>query len=514
MLSKLEGNFPYRAVFVIFIAIFILRAVFALSIGFVDDDAYHWTWTKDLDWSYFDHPGMIAWLEYLSTAVFGDTRLGIRLPSFVCFAFVIYWSWKFTRELFDPWAATFASMIFLWTPLWGFGGFVSSPEPPFIVLWVLAAWVFWQGVREDGERWSLKKTWLCLGVIMGLGFNTKFPMVLIAPGFGLYLLMTRSRRKDLLSPWPWVGALIAALCLWPVIHWNIQHDWPSFKFQFHDRHQGESFSVTRWLGYLGTQVSLLSPGVYVSVILALVASVLRIRDPRWRLLFCLTVPSFLIFYSQPFKADYKPHWMGPAYFLLTFGVGALWSQGLHVGAREWIRARSRKMLWWVASFLILMNLLIYTPFIYPWMPKVFRMVSPEAQWEPKNDISNEVFGWPELGTEALKFQAEIEEQIGVRPFLAGHRYETTAQIWKATGQRTYMLSRTRSHFTVTTSKEEYRNLYGHDALMIATDKYPVNPQEFAKFDSCEAREFKYFRHDELARIFTLHWCKNFQGILR
>lgn len=496
----------------IFSGLLFLRAIFALTVGYVDDDAYHWSWTQQLDWSYFDHPGMIAWLEAFSTSIFGNNRLGIRLPSFLCFSGVVYLIWKFVSDLFDPWAATFTAGLILFSPLWGFGGFVSSPEPPFIVLWVLAIIVFWNGVREDERRWSLKKTWLWLGLIMGLGFNTKFPMVLLAPGFGLYLLMTPSRRKDLLTPWPWIGALIATLLLAPVIYWNIQYDWPSFKFQFHDRHQGESFSVHRWLGYIGMQLGLVSPGVYVSIWLALIASVQKIKEARWRLLFCLSIPSFLVFYPQPFFADFKPHWMGPAYLILLFGVGALWSQGWRWGERQLIRPHSRKMLWSCAGFLIPMNILIYTPAFYPWVPKVVRAVSPDAKWELKNDVSNELFGWPEAGEQALKLQSEIEAKTGRKPFMAGHRYELTAQIWKATMQRTFMLSKTVSHYTVTTTPQEIESLRGKDAVMISTDKYPLDPHEYAKFDSCENREFKFYRADELSRIFVLHWCKNFQGI--
>ena len=56
----------------LFAAVMALRAFFLLNTGLVDDDAYHWSWTQSLDWSYFDHPGMIAWLEALSTGIFGQ----------------------------------------------------------------------------------------------------------------------------------------------------------------------------------------------------------------------------------------------------------------------------------------------------------------------------------------------------------------------------------------------------------------------------------------------------------
>lgn len=499
----------------IFLGILGLRAIFALCTGFVDDDAYHWTWTQQLEWSYFDHPGMVAWLEKLSTSVFGDTRLGIRLPFFLCFSLVVYLTWKLVGDLFDQWAATFTCAMILFAPLWGFGGYVASPEPPFMLLWLLGVIVFWNGIREDGKAWSVKKTWLWLGLIMGIGFNTKFPMVLLAPGFGLYLLATPSRRKDLLKPWPWVGVLIAALFLAPIFYWNVKYDWPSFKFQFHDRHTGGGFEPKRWLGFWGMQIGLLSPGVYFSLICALVASVVNFKkSAAWRMIFCLSIPSFLIFYPQPLWADFKPHWMGPAYFILSLGMGGLWSQGWRWGQRQLINPFSRKMLWWCLGFIIPLNLLMYAPIVYPWVPKVARMISPEKEWNPKNDFSNELFGWPEAGQRALELQAEIEKQTGKKPFFAGHRYEMTAQTWKAVGQRTFMLSLTKSHYTVATTPEELQGLMGRDALMIGNDKYEVTPTEFAKFDSCEPHEFKFYRGDELSRIFVIHHCKNFQGILR
>lgn len=496
------------------IGIFFLRSLFILCTGFVDDDSYHWSWTQQMDWSFFDHPGMIAWLEWVTTGIFGNTRLGVRLPSFICYILINYISWKFVKDLFGEWAAVFAVLMILFVPLWGFGGFVAAPEAPFMALWLLAIWVFWQGVREDSSQWSIKKTWLLLGLIMGLGFNTKFPIVLLAPGFGLYLLLSPKSRNQLLTPWPWIGILISMLFLAPVIFWNLKYDWPSFKFQFRDRHSGGGFELKRWIGYIGTQAGLLSPGVYVGVLLSFVSSAFRLKDPRWRLIFCIALPGFLVFYPQPLWADYKPHWMGPFYFILVFGLSAIWSQGLQLFGKQLVQPFSKKLKWTVAGFLIPMNLLIYAPLPYPWVPKVFRAIAPDKTWVLKNDPSNELFGWDAAGKLANEWQNEIEQQTGCKPFMAGHRYEMTGQIWMATQQRTYMLSRTVSHYTVATSAAELQSIFGKDAIMIANDKYELNPQEFAKFDSCEVKELPIYRFDELAREFKIYWCKNFQGILK
>lgn len=501
--------------FTIFFALtFVFRAFFSLSIGLIDDEAYHWSWTQPLQLSYFDHPAMIAWLESISTKIFGDTILGVRLPSFICYLAIVSILFRLTRDLFDDWAAYFVTFVLLWSPFWGFGGYVASPETPFMLCWCLGAWIFWQGVREDDKRWSLKKTWLSLGVVMGLGLNSKFIIALLALGFGIYLLITPNRRKDLLKPWPWVGFLVATILCSPIFAWNVMHDWPGFRYQFHDRHSGAEFSLGRWFGFFGAQWLFYTPFLYVLLVLAFINSVLRRTEARWRFLFALSLPSIVMFYPQPLWAEYKPHWSGAACTLLLIGAGAIWSEGLKWGRRRIVKPKSKVYTYGILGFFIPLALLTYTPFAYPWIPKVFRAVNPQGQWKTVYDPSNEFSGWLELGRFVNRRQREIHAEYGTRPFIAAHRYENTAQTTWGTKQKVYMLSSTISQYTATQTPEEMTALQGQDAIFVSTEKYEANPMEWAKWDGCSKEEFKTFRKSEHARTFHVYYCKNFQGITK
>src|SRR6185503_4153212 len=55
-----------------------LRAAFAAVTPPLPEEAYHWDFAAHLDWSYYDHPGMIAWSIALGRAVFGDVPFAIR----------------------------------------------------------------------------------------------------------------------------------------------------------------------------------------------------------------------------------------------------------------------------------------------------------------------------------------------------------------------------------------------------------------------------------------------------
>ncbi len=500
--------------FIFFVVLsFAIRILFSVTVGLIDDEAYHWTWSQMLSLSYYDHPAMIAWLEYITTSFLGQTIIAVRLPAFICYALTVYFSWKLAKELFGVISAQVTVLILLWSPFWGFGGYVSSPEPPFMLCWILASWVFWQGVRPDSSRWSTKKTWLTLGLLMGLGLNSKFIIALLAPGFGLYLLFDRELRKTLLTKWPWIGFAIATILCTPIFIWNNEYGWPGFIYQFHDRHSGDSFSLQRWLGWWGAQWGFMTPFVYFMMILVFIKAFRQRSKPNWGFLFFLSLPSILIFYPQPFFADYKPHWSGAAYLLICMAIGNLWEHGLHRKYQVLIKPKSKVIAGGVLGFFILFNLLVYTPFVYPFMPKIYRFVAPKSEWKTTYDLSNEFFGWQEMGQHLLERQKQIHWTTGKEPFLAALRYETTAQTWWGTGQRIFMLNDPRSHYTVRQDHHQSLESYkGKNALVVTTEKYLSNPIDDSHFDRCTPEEFKFYRKDELSRTFTIWYCENFQGI--
>ncbi|MES3036366.1 MAG: glycosyltransferase family 39 protein [Bdellovibrionota bacterium] len=501
---------------VFFLLSLLARIVFSHHVGLIDDEAYHWTWSQDLMLSYYDHPGMIAWLERISTMMFGNTIWGVRLPSFICYVLAVYFMWQLTKQMFDEAAACFVGAIMLWSPFWGFGGYVASPEPPFMLCWVLACYIFWQGTRPDDNRWSVAKTWILLGLVMGLGLNSKFIIALLAPGFGLYLLFTRQRR-DLLTRWPWVGFLIATLLCIPIFAWNIDFDWPGFRYQFHDRHTGESFSFARWIKWFGIQFFFYTPVLYPLLLLSFGWAFKNRKTYRWAFLFYLTLPSMVIFYVQPFFADYKPHWAGAAHLILLMGAGAFYSHGLKWGEKYLIGAHSSALRKNLIGFHIFYNILVYSPFLGPWVPTAYNFVKDKfnlkENWETKWDFSNEFTGWEDLGQRLIDKQRFIYAETGRKPHFAALRYETTAQTWWGSKEKTYMMSSTRSHYTVTQfHRGDFEKLKGSDFLVVTTEKYQANPFEYADWGKCTPEYLKTFRANVHARTFTIWYCQNFKEL--
>ena len=55
-----------------------LRLLLAATAPLLPQEAYYWSWSRHLDWSYFDHPPLATYSMALTTALFGQTVFGIK----------------------------------------------------------------------------------------------------------------------------------------------------------------------------------------------------------------------------------------------------------------------------------------------------------------------------------------------------------------------------------------------------------------------------------------------------
>ena len=61
------------------------------------DEAYYWVWTQRLDFSYFDHPPMIAWLLWVVGQV-GQTEAVLRIVPVACLSGAVWLMWRLTEN--------------------------------------------------------------------------------------------------------------------------------------------------------------------------------------------------------------------------------------------------------------------------------------------------------------------------------------------------------------------------------------------------------------------------------
>jgi hypothetical protein len=219
--------------------------------GFYSDELYYLACTERLALGYVDQPPLFVWVLRLHRELFGDSLVALRvLPAAAGALTVFLTGWMARRlggGLFAQVVATLAAMASL-NSLVMFSLFtVNCLE---ILLWTIAAWILVELCRSREPR-----LWVALGVVLGLSFLTKHTaFILIAGLVGATLLSPL--RRDLLSRWPWLGALAFALLVAPNVFWQVVNDWPSLD---HYRRLAEQNLPTGPLGVLVQQIIVQNP---------------------------------------------------------------------------------------------------------------------------------------------------------------------------------------------------------------------------------------------------------------
>jgi 4-amino-4-deoxy-L-arabinose transferase-like glycosyltransferase len=218
----------WLAVAALIAAMTALRIVYASSIELRTDEAYYWTWSKENVLSFLDHPPMIAWFIRFGTAIFGDTNLGVRFAGIVAMLVTQLLLADIVRRVTHDARAVVLALLMPEAAL--YYGLLMAKVSPDIAMIPFAVAMLWALVRlhESGDaRW-----WLAAGLFAGLALLSKFTVVMLLPAVVAFMLVPDWRRRWLLSPYPWLAALLAVVMFLPALIWNAQHDWASFRFQF------------------------------------------------------------------------------------------------------------------------------------------------------------------------------------------------------------------------------------------------------------------------------------------
>ena len=79
---------------------------------------------------------------------------------------------------------------------------------------------------------------------------------MLIPAVLAFMLVPDWRRRWVLSPYPWLAALIALVLFLPVLIWNAQHDWASFRFQLVRATATHELSLRTVADFIGLQFGL------------------------------------------------------------------------------------------------------------------------------------------------------------------------------------------------------------------------------------------------------------------
>lgn len=225
------------------------------------DEAYYYIWSRHLQLSYFDHPPMVSWFIYLAYLFFPtDNPISLRLVFILAsFAASLIWIKILRHKNFDD------SMIMMWlilfslNPLLGIGSILATPDTPLVLFWTLSFYSYLKILTNHRLIW-----YALLGVFLGLGFCSKYHIILFVISGLIYLLLS---RKIFTLRVAGIFATIAFGLLFsaPVLIWNSQNNWSSFLFQINHGFGESNFEWAWPAGYLVAQLIIVNPFILYSL---------------------------------------------------------------------------------------------------------------------------------------------------------------------------------------------------------------------------------------------------------
>jgi hypothetical protein len=216
----------YNLIFwVINLSLATIKLLFALrpELNLFTEEAQYWLWSRNLDWHYYSKPPMIAGLNFISTAFFGNTEVAIRIIPIllgIATSGVIY---QFAKLIYkSERVALWASLIFLAMPISFLEFTFHTTDTSMTFFWTLAWYLLYRGIKSSEKRW-----WLFAGIATALGIMSKSTMLLIFPASIIFLVLTGSWQKNRIHFV--LFTLVATLGFLPGLIWNFQNDFYTFR---------------------------------------------------------------------------------------------------------------------------------------------------------------------------------------------------------------------------------------------------------------------------------------------
>ncbi|MDB5628816.1 MAG: hypothetical protein JWQ51_1156 [Tardiphaga sp.] len=305
----------------IIVGLVLLRLAAAAFTPLTFDEAYYWTWSKALVGGYYDHPPMVAWVIRAGTLIAGDNEFGVRLVS-VLLALPMSWAVYRAAELLfgGRRVAATAAILLNATMIVAAGTLIVTPDAPLMVASSFVLLALAKVAASGRGVW-----WLGVGVAVGLALLSKYTALLFGPAILIWLIAVPRLRRWLLSPWPYLGAILAFAVFAPVILWNAEHEWVSFIKQL-GRARIETFQLSYIAELIPTQFAFATPLVFVLGVMGLYA--LTRRDTgalAARALiqsFVWTIVAYFAWHSL--HARVEANWFSPIYpaFAIAGAVAA------------------------------------------------------------------------------------------------------------------------------------------------------------------------------------------------
>lgn len=459
----------------------LLRLIIAPQFGLGVDEAHYLLYGRYIDLSYFDHPPLVGWVQYIFISFLGENEFAARLGAIIIGTATLWMLYFFIFKITAKTSLALLGVLALSASFMFNALFVMLMPDTLLFVLIIPIIVATVALENDNSY----KNWFMLGLLLGVAGLAKYTAILFIIPIVLYLLI-KKRYKLFYTPKMLVGIIPALLLITPVLVWNIQNDWMSFSYQSNHVVGSNTINWNGFLQSLGAQFGAYSPFLSPLAFYGLYKA-LRSKNASLFLsgLFGLVLILFFT-YASLYKTA-LPHWSALFYLLfIPIGVIFLWEKS----------SRWELYLKGAIGFGLLMSLLLYAELALKFVPQ------PDYQ-----SLHRDIYGFDTIMKEANQLLTNTpKEALAVTHWSVASR----ALFYNAPyNSEVYLIDKRYDQFDIW----QKGTPKGKDLLFINTHDFHTDVAQTMHCGSIqEAKTVDIMLNHN--KVNTIHyiWCKNFEGI--
>jgi hypothetical protein len=489
----------------------LVKVILSYFLELGNDEVYYYTYAIQPDWNHFDHPGMVGWMMRLTSLnLQWVSTLSMRIGSIICAAGASWVIFKTGTLLKDEKAGYIAAWMYtlsIYTSI--IAGLFVLPDSPQLLFFTLSIYWMVKWVLQPAQFTT--KHWLILGLCIGLATLSKVHGLYLWIGFGGYILF--HQIKTLQKRNLYLAVLVTVLCMLPILYWNIQNDFITYKFHS-KRVMHTGILLDSFLQQIVGELLYQNPIIYVSIVISLFNfNKLKSRFTHIQslyLLLWLSFPLLFTFWGLSLFNPTLPHWTGPGFIALFLIGGVYWSE-------QTLAPKSLPAIvkWALGTVLALILAFLSLVYIFPRQLGSDKLEN-LGEYNPINDVT----GWEDFSLSFAKLVASDIKQGRMQPgaSILVHKWFPGGHILFYTARPLHMQvvaigALEDIHKFAWLNKTQEGLKAGADAYCIVPSNLPAEPKELygAYFESMQiADTIPVISKGVLLRNFYVYRFKNYQ----
>jgi Dolichyl-phosphate-mannose-protein mannosyltransferase len=372
------------------------------------DESYYYLYTLNIDWSYFDHPPLVAFTTGIGPWLTGEvSQLTIRMGSLILYTGTLTFLYLTSAQLFSKKVATWTLAIATVIPIFQVVfGILNLPDVPLMFFWSAALYVAACEFFREPRTYRPSYRIAIIGLLVGLAFLGKYHGAILGASLVGFCLTSARHRPALFSPWTVLGIALFLMTISPVLFWNMNHDWASFRFQsgrvLPDTVFNPSGLAVTFLVGLGYLFPTLGLPLWWVTLKATLSQVVRIFNPKLmpveqevsqkqRMILWVSLPVLLWFTLIGGFHPVLPSWPMPGFFGATLLLGeqaAIWENKFPQRVHYWLKG----------SAVVILSLMFFALLHVTWgiVQKPNQYALGGGLWPAKDDNSTQLIDIQQL----------------------------------------------------------------------------------------------------------------------